>query len=165
MFTETLEEIRRERRMTQTQMAQFLHMSPRTYKDYVYGEREMSPALQNHVALTLRSSRLALLVLAEFDNPFSPLLLDVDDHPAMEFCVAVRELREAEEALLRIDAAKAAVSEVESAADQLMDLLHLIPIALTSWWRTYQIDPWACRARNVSKIQARGYLAKERVAA
>lgn len=164
MFTEVMEAIRRERRMTQAKMAAKLHMSLRTYKDYVYGAREMSPSMQNQAATTLRSPHLALLVLAGFDNPFSPLVLDVDDHPARQLCVSLGELREAEESILQINPCNASKSDYGRLIDQHFDLIHLLPIAISAWCAESGQDLWDCRTFNTRKVTSRGYLRKEAAA-
>lgn len=162
MFVEELERERKARNLTQAQLAKKIGLSERSYRGYVCGERQMPPAFQVFVARMLRSPRLALLTLSQFiDNPFAPAALEVDDHPAQQICVALKELTEALEAIGRIDPAKPDTRAVERATDQLMDLIHLAPVAIGSWARTYGVDPWVVRERNLGKLRSRGYLRVE----
>lgn len=162
MFVQVLESERKARGMTQAELAKKIGLSERAYRGYVCGERQMPPAFQVFVARMLRSPRLATLALSQFeDNPFAPAALEVDDHPAQQICVALRELAEALEAIEHIDPVKPDKRLVERAADQLMDLIHLIPIAITSWQRKGWVDAFVVRQRNLGKLRQRGYLKVE----
>lgn len=131
---EALEEERKARGLTQAQLAAKVGLTDRAYCGYVCGERPMPIPFQNFIAKSLRSPRLAAEVLAQLeDNPFAPVILDVDEHPAMEICEALEELREALEAVASIDPSKPDLPKIERAIDQLTDLQHLIPIAKSSW--------------------------------
>lgn len=164
MFVQVLEEERKARGMTQAELARKIGLSERAYRGYICGERQMPVAFQVFVARMLKSPRLALLALSQFeDNPFAPAALDVDDHPAQQICVALKELTEALEAIGRIDPAKPDTRSVEHATDQLMDLIHLAPVAIGSWAKTYGVDPWQIRQRNLGKLRQRGYLRTEGV--
>lgn len=166
MFVEELEKERKSRGMTQAELAQKIGLSERSYRSYVCGERQLPPDLQVFIARILRSPKLAALVLAQFeDNPFAPAVLDVDDHPAQQIVVTLKELAEALEAIDKIDPVRPDTQTVEFAMDQLMDLIHLAPVAIGSWAKTYGVDPWRIRQRNLLKLKQRNYLAKKEVAA
>lgn len=162
MFVQVLEEERKARGMTQAELARKIGLSERAYRGYICGERQMPVAFQVFVARMLKSPRLALLALSQFeDNPFAPAALDVDDHPAQQICVALKELTEALEAIGRIDPCKPDTRLVEKATDQLMDLIHLAPIAIGSWQQRGWVDAWRVRERNLGKLRQRGYLRVE----
>lgn len=162
MFVEVLEAERKDRNMTQAQLAHKIGLSERSYRGYVCRERQMPVAFQVFVARMLKSPRLATLALAQFeDNPFAPVVLDVDDHPAQQIVVTLKELTEALDAIDKIDPVRPDTRAVEIAVDQLMDLIHLAPVAIGSWARTYGVDPWVVRERNLGKLRSRGYLRVE----
>jgi len=162
MFVQVLEEERKARGMTQAELARKIGLSERAYRGYVCGERQMPPAFQVFVARMLRSPRLASLALSQFeDNPFAPAHLSVDDHPAQQIVVTLKELTEALEAIDKIDPVRPDTRAVEHAVDQLMDIIHLAPVAIGSWARTYGVDPWVVRERNLGKLRSRGYLRVE----
>jgi transcriptional regulator with XRE-family HTH domain len=166
MFTDVLESERRARGMTQRQLAAKVGLAERTYRGVVCRESRLHPETQSIIARTLRSPRLAAAALAELPNPFAPVLLDVDNHPAQQFLRALAELREAMEAIERVEiVGKPTREQVEYALDQSLDLLHLIPALCDSWCRAYGVDLWAVRARNLEKLRARGYVSEEREAA
>lgn len=159
MYIQVLESERKARGMTQSQMARKIGLSERSYRGYICRERAMPPAFQVFVARMLKSPKLAALTLSQFeDNPFAPAALEVDDHPAQQICVALKELTEALEAIDKIDPCRPDTRTVEFAVDQLMDLVHLAPVAISSWARTYGVDPWQIRQRNLGKLRQRGYL-------
>ncbi len=165
-FMSTVEAIRRERRLTQARMAARVGLSERQYRAHVAGQYEMRPADQNRVAHELRSPLLATLVLAQFeDNPFAPVPLEVDDHPAQALFAAISEIQEARDAVGVLNPCKPDREAIVHAIDQLFDILHLLPVVCASWATAYRIDLWALRARNVAKLRERGYLAQERDAA
>lgn len=166
MFTELLEMERRARGLTQRQLAAKVGLAERTYRGAVSHESRLHPETQSSIARSLRSARLASAALAELPNPFSPALLDVDSHPAQQFVRALAELREAIQAVEAVEVAeKPSRERVERALDQVLDLLHLIPVLCESWCRAYGVDLWAVRARNEEKLRARGYVRKEDEAA
>jgi len=162
MFVQELEFERKARGMTQAELAKKIGLSERAYRGYVCGERQMPPAFQVFIARMLKSPRLAALALSQFeDNPFAPAALSVDDHPAQQIVVTLKELTEALEAIDKLDPVRPDTRAVEIAIDQLMDLIHLAPVAIGSWARTYGVDPWAVRQRNLGKLRQRGYLKTE----
>ena len=164
MFVEELERERKACNLTQAQLAKKIGLSERSYRGYVCCERQMPAAFQVFVARMLKSSKLAAMALSQFeDNPFAPAALEVDDHPAQQICVALKELTEALEAIGHIDPAKPDMRLVERATDQLMDIIHLAPVAIGSWAKTYGVDPWQIRQRNIGKLRQRGYLRTEGV--
>lgn len=79
--------------------------------------------------------------------------------------VTLKELAEALEVIDKIDPVRPDTQTVEFAMDQLMDLIHLAPVAIGSWAKTYGVDPWRIRQRNLLKLKQRNYLAKKEVAA
>ncbi len=159
---EVLEEERKTVGLTQNELARKIGLSSRSYRGYIYKERQMAPALEVRVSRVMRSPRLAVLALAQFcDNPFAPAILDVDDHPAQQIVVALKELAEAMDAIDRIDPVRPDTKTVEYAADQLMDIIHLAPVAIGSWSKTYGVDAWRIRERNLAKLRQRGYLKTE----
>lgn len=166
MFVTELELERHKLGLTQDAMAKRLLLSPRTYRGYVSRERPLHPREQCRIAARLKSPRLAAAALAELSNPFSPILLDVDDHPAQQFVRALAELREAVQAVECVEIAdKPSRERVERALDQVLDLLHLIPVLCASWCRAYGVDLWAVKQRNLGKLERKGYVQKEREAA
>lgn len=164
MFVQVLESERKARGMTQAELAKKIGLSERAYRGYVCRERQMPVAFQVFVARMLKSPRLATLALSQFeDNPFAPAHLSVDDHPAQQIVVTLKELTEALEAIDKIDPVRPDTRAVEHAVDQLMDIIHLAPVAIGSWAKTYGVDPWRVRQRNLGKLRQRGYLRKEGV--
>lgn len=166
MFVAELERERKLQGISQSQLASRIGLSERAYRGYINGEREIHPYTQSLIAKLLKSPKLATEVLSQFeDNPFAPAVLEVDDHPAQELCAALNELREALDAICQVNPCKPDKSKIEHAIDQMMDLVHLIPLVAGSWSRAYGVDLWILKRKNLAKLQARGYLRKERDAA
>lgn len=159
MFVQILESERKTLGITQSNLAKKFGLSERAYRGYVAGERELHPVTQNLISRLLKSPRLATMVLAQFeDNPFAPATLEVDDHPAQTMIVAINELREALASVDKINPCRPDIRAVEHAIDQMMDLIHLIPIMAGSWAKQYDLDLWRLRERNLRKLRNRGYL-------
>ena len=165
MFVAELEAERKSRRMSQAEFACKLGFTDRAYRAYVCEERRMQLETMNGIAGTLKSPRLAWAALSENRNPFAPVLLDVDDHPAQEFCAAVEELREAVGAVERLEMCRPDRVAVERAVDQMFDLIHLIPAVAGSWSRSYGLDMRRLKERHLRKLEARGYVKRGEEAA
>lgn len=168
MYVQQMESERKQKGLTQGQLASRIGLSDRAYRGYVAEERPMQIPFQSFVAKFLRAPHLALETLAQLeDNPFAPVVLDnPDNHPALEILVAVAELREALEALQQIDPLRPDPKVVERAVQQVMDFSNVAaPYALISFAEAWGVDLWAARQRHLGKLTVRGYLRKEGEAA
>lgn len=167
MYIQVLESERQARKMTQDELASKIGLSTRAYRGYVAEERPMQIPFQSWIARQMKAPRLAMEALASIeDNPFAPVAIEYDDHPAMQLCVAAEELREALEAITGIDPKRPDSAVVERAVQQIMDFSNVAaPCALIAFAEAWGVDLWAARRKHVAKLEARGYLRKEAQAA
>lgn len=130
----------------------------------------MQVPFQSWVARQLKAPRLAMEALASLeDNPFAPVSFEHDGHPALQILTSVQELREALEALERIDPKRPDPVVIDNAVQQIMDFSNVAaPYALIAFAQAWGVDLWAARRKHVGKLASRGYLKdseKERCAA
>ena len=93
MYVQVLESERKSRGLTQEQVASRIGLTGRAYRGYVAQERSMQLPFQSSIAQQLRAPRLAMEALASLDdNPFAPVSIEHDGHPAMQLVVATDEL-------------------------------------------------------------------------
>lgn len=70
IYSDILKELRREKRMTQTQVAQKLYISQRMYSYYESGQREMKISMLSQLADILETSTDYILGRTNIQTPY-----------------------------------------------------------------------------------------------
>jgi transcriptional regulator with XRE-family HTH domain len=166
---EVLRMERERRNLTQAQLAKRSYMHEATLRCYELGVRDIPADSAERIAKALQSPRFALSHCNNCSaNLFIPPYLDQVDHHPLAVLDAV--LSEAKEAVAAIEALRLRNKtrpadltpddrrQVERAADQLLDLIPAVAMAVSSWAETFGLDCWALVARNHGKLANRGYV-------
>jgi transcriptional regulator with XRE-family HTH domain len=171
---EVLRAERERRNLTQAQLSKSSYMHEATLRCYELGVRDIPANSAARMAKVLRSPRFAMTHCHQCSaNLFIPPYLDqVDHHPLAALDAVLSEAKEAAAAVeslrLRNKTSPADLTpderrQVERAADQLLDLIPAVAMAVSSWAETFGIDCWALVERNHGKLVARGYTQGEEV--
>lgn len=70
MYSDILKELRRDKHITQKQMAALLHMSQSSYSDYENGHRDMPPIMLDYLADILETSTDYILGRTDEPTPY-----------------------------------------------------------------------------------------------